>query len=212
MYERFFGSIGILSGGIFGKVIHDYIYSNRSYSQIDGQTYYVTEPRNLSNPATLFGIEFALNRRLEELPGLLHGLGIEVNGAWIHSEAEVPCYIGTKEEFVKTSLPNQSSLLFNAILYYELNGLTVKLAGNFRGRSLETINSSVSPDLWIWTADHFSLDLAGSYAITNRIRLFCELQNLTDAPVRMYLGDPRRTKDIEWSSRRGQAGLRFTIF
>jgi outer membrane receptor protein involved in Fe transport len=93
-----------------------------------------------------------------------------------------------------------------------LNGLTVKLAGNYRGASLETITSGLPADLWVWTDKNFTVDLAASYAINKQIRLFAEVQNLTNEPVRMYLGDRSRTKDLEWSAIRGQIGLRWSIF
>jgi hypothetical protein len=52
----------------------------------------------------------------------------------------------------------------------------------------------------------------GRFLSTGIVRIFAEVQNLTNEPVRMYLGDPSRTKDLEWSAVRGQIGLRWSIF
>ncbi|MDR0712330.1 MAG: TonB-dependent receptor [Prevotellaceae bacterium] len=209
--EHFFGNIGIVSAGVFYKNLRDLMFSSRDYEVIDGETYYVIQPRNISK-ASLFGFEVSANRRLDMLPGFLKGFGVEGNYTFVQSEAEVPVYINGQAKTVKAPLQNQSKHLFNAILYYELKGLTVKLAGNYRGASLETISSSLPDDLWVWTDKNFTVDLAASYAFNKNIRIFTEVQNLTNEPVRMYLGDRSRTKDLEWSSVRGQIGVRWNIF
>ena len=209
--EHFFGNIGLVSAGVFYKDLDNLIFSSRDNEIIDGESFYVIQSRNISK-ASLFGVEVAANRRFDMLPGFLKGFGLEANYTYIHSNAEVPIYVDGKSQTVKTSLPNQSKHLFNTILYYELNGLTVKLAGNYRGASLETISSNLPTDLWVWTDKNFTVDLAASYAITRQIRVFAEVQNLTNEPVRMYLGDSSRTKDLEWSAVRGQIGIRWSIF
>ncbi|MDR1562907.1 MAG: TonB-dependent receptor [Dysgonamonadaceae bacterium] len=209
--EHFFGNIGIVSAGIFYKDLDNLIFSSRDNETIDNENYYVIQSRNISN-ASLLGFEIAGNRRFDMLPGLFKGIGLEANYTFIKSDAEVPVYINGEEKIVKTPLQNQSKHLFNTILYYEMNGITVKIAGNYRGESLETISSSLPPDLWVWTDRNFTVDLAASYAINRQLRIFAEVQNITNEPVRMYLGDKSRTKDLEWSSVRGQIGIRYSIF
>jgi TonB-dependent receptor len=209
--EHFFGNIGVVSAGLFYKDLDNLIFSSRNNEIIDGESYYVIQSRNISK-ASLFGLEVAANRRFDMLPGFLKGFGLEANYTFIRSDAEVPVYINGQTRTVKSSLPNQSEHLFNAILYYEANGLTVKLAGNYRGASLETISSNLPADFWVWTDKNFTVDLAASYAFNKQVRIFAEVQNLTNEPVRMYLGDRSRTKDLEWSAVRGQIGLRWSIF
>lgn len=208
--EHFFGNIGFVSAGVFHKNLKDLMLSSRDYETIDGESYYVIQSRNISK-ASLSGVELAANRRFDMLPGILRGLGLEANYTFISSDAEAPVYINGQAQTVKMPLQNQSKHLFNTVLYYELNGLTVKLAGNYRGASLETVSSNLPTDLWVWTDKNFTVDLAASYAINKQIRLFAEVQNLTNEPVRMYLGDRSRTKDIEWSAIRVQVGLRWSI-
>lgn len=208
--EHFFGNIGVVSAGVFYKDLDNLIFSSRDNEAVNGESYLVIQPRNISK-ASLFGFEVAANRRLDMLPGFLKGLGLEANYTFIQSDAEVPVYINGQPQAVKTSLPNQSKHLFNAMLYYELSGLTVKLAGNYRGASLEAINTSLPTNLWVWTDKNFTVDLAASYAFNKQFRIFAEAQNLTNEPVRMYLGDPSRTKDLEWSAARGQIGIRWSI-
>lgn len=209
--EHFFGNIGVISAGVFYKDLDNLIFSSHANEEINGEVFDVIQARNMTK-ASLLGMEIGFNRRFDMLPGFLKGLGAEANYTFIKSDAEVPVYINGETRMEKTSLPNQSKHLFNAILYYELNGLSVKLAGNYRGASLETITSNLPTDMWVWTDKNFTVDLAASYAFNKQIRIFAEVQNLTNEPVRMYLGDSSRTKDLEWSAVRGQMGIRWSIF
>ena len=111
----------------------------------------------------------------------------------------------------RTQLPNQSKNLFNVILFYERNNVMIRLAGNYRGASVETINQQLGPDYYIWTDANFTVDASATYTINKRLRAFVELNNLSDSPIKMYMGDRRRTTSTEWYGRKGQAGLRWDI-
>lgn len=111
----------------------------------------------------------------------------------------------------KTSLPNQSKSLFNAILFYERNGLMVRLAGNYRGASVESINQQLGPAFYTWTDKNFTLDASATISLTKNLKAFAELNNLTNEPLRTYMGDKRRVTMTEWYGLRGQAGIRWDI-
>lgn len=209
MYEYYFDNLGIVSGGVFYKKLKDIVFSNRSMENIGGTTYMLTQASNISD-GELIGIEMGINKRLSFLPGFLSGLGVEANYTFIQSEASVPV-IGTTR-LDKTSLPNQSKHLYNAILYYERNGLMLRLAGNYRGASLETINQALGKDFYTYTGKNFTLDASASVQVSKKIKAFVELNNLTNEPLKTYLGDERRVTMLEWYSSRGQAGIRWELF
>ncbi|MDP5201893.1 TonB-dependent receptor [Flavobacterium sp. DG2-3] len=212
MGEYFFDNVGLLSGGAFYKNITDVVFTDVSMQNIDGEDYLVTQAKNL-NKATLFGFEAGINKRFDFLNGFWSGFGIEFNYTFIDSKTEVPRITATGIENDKTGLPNQSKNLFNAILFYERNGLMVRLAGNYRGNSVESINQQLGPDYYIWTDSNFTVDASATYSITKRLKVFLELNNLTDSPVKMYMGkEKRRVTSQEWYGSRGQAGLRYDIF
>ncbi|PKK37469.1 TonB-dependent receptor [Siphonobacter sp. SORGH_AS_0500] len=211
MGEYYFDNIGLLTGGLFYKKIKDYSFSNQTVETYNGVQALVTQPQNLEN-ASLKGIELGILRRFNFLPGLLSGLGLELNGTAIQSSLRVPRRVNNETQYETTSLPNQSKFLFNSILFYERKGLTIRLAGNFRGRSVETINQQLGPDFYTWTDDNFTLDGSAAYTINPKLRVFVEVNNLTNEPVRMYMGKPGRTTSTEWYSQRGQAGIRWDIF
>ncbi|MBO9641239.1 MAG: hypothetical protein J7576_23915, partial [Siphonobacter aquaeclarae] len=76
---------------------------------------------------------------------------MEFNYTFINSKVKVPRGVEGNIRLDQTSLPNQSRNLFNAIVYYERNKVMVRVAGNYRGASVETINQQLGPDYYIWT-------------------------------------------------------------
>ncbi|WP_295117047.1 TonB-dependent receptor [uncultured Chitinophaga sp.] len=210
MGEYYFSNIGLISGGVFYKQIKDVIFTDRSMETIEGTSYLMSQPKNLQD-ASLVGAEAGISKRLSFLPGLFSGFGVEFNYTYIHSEVKVPRLLNGATVTEKASLPNQSKNLFNAILFYERNGVMVRLAGNYRGKSLETINQQLGPDFYIWTDKNFTLDASATASITKRIKVFVELNNLTNEPLRTYMGDKRRITMLESYGLRGQAGLRWDI-
>ncbi|UYQ91931.1 TonB-dependent receptor [Chitinophaga horti] len=210
MGEYYFKNIGLISGGVFYKDIKDVIFSDRSMETIEGTSYMVAQPKNLQD-AYLVGAEAGISKRLTFLPGFWSGFGVEFNYTFIHSEVKVPRLLNNETVTSATSLPNQSKNIFNAILFYERNGVMVRLAGNYRGKSLETINQQLGPDFYIWTDKNFTLDASATASITKRMKVFVELNNLTNEPLRTYMGDKRRITMLESYGLRGQAGLRWDI-
>jgi TonB-dependent receptor len=210
MGEHYFENIGLLSGGVFHKRIQDVVFTNMGMQHIDGNDYLLTQAKNLQN-ASLVGFEVGINKRLDFLRGLWSGFGVEFNYTFIDSRVKVPRGVEGNVTIDRTQLPNQSKNLFNAILFYEKNNIMVRLAGNYRGASVETINQQLGRDYYIWTDANFTVDASATYTINKRLRAFVELNNLTDAPIKMYMGDRRRTTSSEWYGRKGQAGLRWDI-
>jgi TonB-dependent receptor len=210
MGEYYFDNIGILSGGVFYKQITDVVFTDISMQNINGTDFMVTQAKNLNN-ATLKGLEVGINKRFDFLKGFWSGFGTEFNYTFIDSKVEVPRGTGNAITFDKTSLPNQSKHLFNAILFYERDNIMLRLAGNYRGASVETINQQLGPDFYIWSAANFTIDASATYRIGKNLKVFMELNNLSNEPVKTYLGDRRRTTSNEWYGQRGQAGLRWDI-
>ncbi|MFA6060468.1 MAG: TonB-dependent receptor [Taibaiella sp.] len=210
MAEYYFKNIGLLSGGAFYKNITDVVFTDLSMQNINGSDYLTTQAKNLNN-ATLIGFEAGINKRFDFLKGFWSGFGVEFNYTFIDSKTEVPRGIGAAQVMDKASLPNQSKHLFNAILFYERNGVMVRLAGNYRGTSVETINQQLGPDYYIWTGPNFTIDASATVSITPKLKAFAELNNLSNSPIKMYMGDERRTTSAEWYGTRGQVGIRWDI-
>ena len=210
MGEYFFDNIGIVSGGLFYKGIKDVIFSDRSYYTENGNNYVLTQSQNLEN-AYLYGFEAGINKRFDFLPGFWSGFGAEVNYTFINSEVKVPRIVSGSAITDKTNLPDQSKNMANIIFFYERGGVMVRLAGNYRGESVSSINQQLGPDFYTWTDKNFTIDASATVNISNALKAFVELNNLTDEPLRQYMGDSRRLSMSEWYGARGQIGIRWEI-
>ena len=215
MGEYFFDNVGLVTGGVFYKSLENLIYSARNYETIDGNLYQVTQPNN-SEKGWLAGFELGLSKRLTFLPGFLSGLGVETNYTFADSEMNVPFYnlnetTGDLEESVTTEkIPNQSKHIFNAALFYENNGFNFRLAGNYKGESLAVVQGN--PENYRWYDKNFTLDLSTSYKISPKVRVYLELNNLTNEPLRYYQGSSNRPEQTEYYSLRGIMGVNLNLF
>ncbi len=211
--ELFLENIGQITGGVFYKKISNYIFRDLFIENINNTNYFVTQPKNLKS-ASILGFEAGITKRFSRLKGLWGGFGIDFNFSIINSKLEVPRYSSSGQLVAtdKTSLPNQSSLLYNAAIFYEKYGVTVRLAGNFRGKSLESINQSLGPDYYLYVNDNLTVDFSAAYSITKNLKFFTEIRNLTNEPFRQYLGNNQsRITNSEWFSVNGQAGIRWNL-
>jgi TonB-dependent receptor len=213
MGEYYFSNIGLLSGGVFYKDIENVVFSDKTFYTEGTNNYVLTQAKNLDK-AKLFGFEAGINKRFDFLKGFWSGFGVELNYTYIHSEVNVPRTASTAtatKVIDKTTLPNQAKHLFNTILFYERNAVMIRLAGNYRGKSVETINQQLGADFYTWTDKNFTVDASATVGITKSLKAFIELNNLTNEPLKTYMGDKRRSLMTEWYGSRGQAGIRWDI-
>jgi TonB-dependent receptor len=204
MAERYFGSLGLVSAGVFYKSFSDYIYVFRSEEEIGGDTFEVTQPRN-GESAKLWGVELAFQTQFRALPAPLDGLGLYLNYTWTDSEAEFP-----DREGEKATLPGQSESLGNVALSYEKRGFSSRFSLNYHGKYIDAVGGSPAED--VYYDDHFQLDVSASQRLTDRLRLTLELINLTDEPLRYYEGSSDRPIQEEYYSWWGTLGLKWSLF
>lgn len=211
MFEHYLKDVGIFSAGLFYKDLTNVIYSNQSMVDLNGQSYIKTNPDNLES-ASLFGFETGISKRFTELPGFLSHLGFEGNYTYIQSEVEIPFFQnGVQTQMIKTTLPKQAKHIFNTVLFYESNKFMARIAGNYKGKYLNEIRSSAGPDHYSWFDSNFTVDFTSSYAISKKIRLFLELNNITNSPNRFYMGNKDRIETTSYASFRGQVGVTYNI-
>lgn len=215
MVEHFLDNVGIISGGIFFKQITDDIYTSVAKEQIDGNLYTITKPLNLET-GYLAGFEIGGTKRLDMLPGVLNGLGIEANYTFTESQVDVPTFSeGANGEITKTvtsqRFPSQAPHVFNSSLFYEKNGLLVRIAANYKGSYVELF-STYGPDHNRYYGQNLTVDFSLALKLNKRMRLFTEINNLTNAPLYYYHGNVERPEQVEFYGIRGQAGIRYNLF
>ncbi|MEK6512498.1 TonB-dependent receptor [Myroides odoratimimus] len=211
--EYFFDDIGIVNAGVFYKALENVIYSSQRYTTLNNQLYKVIQPEN-SKKGWLAGMELGLSKRLTFLPGFWSGFGIDANYTYTHSEMDVPVYRAgenneTVESIEKQALPNQAKHLFNVALSYEKGKTAIRLAGNYKGKSLALIQGN--PENYRWYDKNFTVDLSAQYKLTDRLTIYVELNNLTNEPMRYFHGQSNRPEQVEYYSFKGMMGINFNI-
>jgi len=206
MAEKYFESIGLMSAGVFYKSIKDFIYVHVQEKYVFNlKEYKLFQPRN-GGEATLFGFETAFQRQLDFLPSFLRNLGVYFNYTYTSSETDNPAYGGKK-----IALPGTAPHTLNSALTYQDGSLTVGLSLNYTDAYLDPGETDLTPGLERYYDSSTYLDLTGSYQFMKGLRLFFEVNNILNQPLRFYAGESNRTYQAEYYDRRFSAGFKFDL-
>lgn len=202
MAEKYFESIGILSAGLFYKNINDFIYVDDISTDENVEIY---KPLNGAK-ATLFGIEFAAQRRLDFLPGLFRNLDVYANYTFTTSTTDNPAF-GDKD----IDLPGTAPHTLNAALNYQSENLVMGISFNYTSPYLDSDGIDLTEGLERYYDEVTYLDFNASYKIMPQLRIYFEGNNLLNQPLRYYAGDQSRTYQAEYYDRRFSAGVKFNL-
>ncbi|TDQ11004.1 TonB-dependent receptor [Pedobacter metabolipauper] len=217
MAEHYFGSVGIVSAGVFYKQLDNFIYRrvifNSPYPltgtpiipQID-----VTQSQN-GNDASVLGAEFAFQRRLSFIP-FLKDFSLYLNYTYTHSNAKLQSREATEGNASITEeirLPGQASQVGNGSLAYEGRKFSARVSLNFNGSYLSEIGGTKAEDIFI--KNRMQVDATAGYAINSQFRLFVEALNLTNQPLQAYQGNSNQYIQREFYSYWMRFGLKFNL-
>ncbi|MCK6543348.1 TonB-dependent receptor [bacterium] len=206
--DYYFQNAGIIAGGVYYKYIDDFIYQRQyidSTNIQDGVPWIVNQKQN-GKAAKLFGAEFNWQQTFTFLPPNFDGLGIYLNYAYTHSQAYYPQRPGNKN-----TLPGQPNHVGNFALTYEKKGFAARVAWNYSGPYVLTVSDSVDTDFDTYVDRHLQLDISASQKLTKHIRIYLELNNLTNEPYREYVGSRKRLRQQEYYSWWGKLGAEYTF-
>ena len=183
--EWYFAQGGLLSVGVFAKFIKNPIFTqaytefNSEFNGVTYETISYSQPLN-AEKGDIIGIEVQYQQQFTFLPGLLSGLGIQLNGTLTDSNLKLPN--GRTSTF-----PSQSNYLYGAKLFYQKGVVQASVAYHNTGKAL------LSADLEDGVFDQYNNDLRRldaklSFDVLPNVTLFFEAQNLTDEPTRQYQG------------------------
>jgi TonB-dependent receptor len=209
MAERYFGSVGVLSGGVFYKQLDDFIFNRRfetdNYPGAQGIELTLSQARN-GEDASLLGFEIAYQQNLNFLPGLLKGFSIYSNYTFTSSNANIQSR-NDIEQTEKIRLPGQAKHVGNFSLAYDLKRINIRLSSNFNGEYLSEVGGDASEDLFV--KDRIQIDATATFTINARLRFFAEFLNITNQPFEVYQGSEDRYIQREFYSWWTRAGLKF---
>jgi len=203
--EKYIGSTGIVSLGLFHKSIDGYIVETVSQNDPVYDGLDVTRPIN-GRKATVRGAEFNWQQQLAFLPGVLDGLLAGASGTWLDTKFDAGIADREGEEFM---LPRASKHVYSAHIGYEKYGLSTRLAAVYRSEYLDTVGAGRAFDIYV--APNTQLDFSLDYKFTPRISMYFEAQNLLDKPLELYQGTRSRTLQMEEYGRTYAVGLKVAL-
>ena len=201
--EWYFKPGSLLSVAGFHRKLDGYVQSYADDETIGGTTYSITRPRN-TGEGTLKGFEVGYSQFYDFLPGWLSGFGTQLNYTRISAEAESPT--GQMQP-----LTNVSKHAFNAVLMYQYDRFSARLAWNRRTDYATSFNSSGDQPSEIRQGDEDWLDVALNYDINDHITVFAEATNLLGGSTRNYFGSPQFPRDFASPERTYTVGARFRL-
>ena len=135
----------------------------------------------------VFGAELQYQQDFAFLPGWAQYFGAVVNYTYSDSEATFV----DKEQNETTSdlldgfpMRNTSKNTFNSTLYWENEGLSLRLAYNYRSKSLA---NPAYFDGVLWTDDRDDLAFSANYKVNKKLSFNFSITNLTDSYNRQFV-------------------------
>lgn len=209
MAEHYFGTVGIVSGGVFYKRLDDFIFNRRTlvdnYPGAGGIELQLTQAQN-GEEANLFGFEIAYQQNLTFLPGFLKGFSVYANYTYTSSKATIQ----SREEDSGTEeirLPGQAKSVGNFSLAYDLKRFNIRISSNFNGEYISEVGGDASEDLFV--KDRVQVDATAMFTISPKFRVFAEFLNITNQPFEVYQGVEDRFIQREFYSWWSRVGVKF---
>ena len=193
--EKYLPYAGIASAGFFAKDIKDYIAQEISQQpggqQKSGGNLGIVDITSFTNTPTahLYGFETNFVQRFKDLlPGPLAGLGVSMNWTWVDSWYQLPVVpaAGPSTQSRNSILPSSSRNTANAELLYDAYGLSVTLGAYYTSKNIFGLGNTAALD--IWTQDRFSVDLGSQYQVNEWVKLYFNVKNLTNTPLKFTEG------------------------
>ena len=207
--EKYLPRGGVISAGVFYKKIKDFVYyfEQRTYVENISRPgwYFVTTAQN-GLQADVFGAELNWNQQFIKLPGIWQHFGIYFNYTYTWSSATIGSRNGQQEEI---SLPGQSPHAANAALFFDSEKFYIKVSANYNDAFLKELGIRKTWD--IYYDRNFHLDFNMNYNITKQLQFYLNAVNLTNTPLKYYLGESSRVKKQEFYAWWGRVGFRLSI-
>lgn len=210
--EKYCSNVGLLSAGVFYKDITDFIFNVTRFQAVDpvtGQTFaQISAPRNGAG-ATLAGAEFAVQRQLDVLPGVLRYLGIYADCTF--NESSVSGFDIEGRETEDLPLLGTAKHSGNVSFSFDAPRVTMRLAVNYQSESLDAGEGGDNEDAFFdrWADRRTDIDANATVRLTPSMPFFLEANNLNNRPLRFYQGTRGRLMQDEFCGRRIQTGFKF---
>ncbi len=205
LFEHYFSSIGLLSGGVFHKEVRDVLFSY-SYLQSGGEfdQYRINTVSN-GTKGHVTGIELAWQQQFTFLPGWLNGFGVYANYSYIRSKLTIP-FMETARDI---ALPDMRPHVGNLSLTYEKFGFSGRISTYFFATYLREVGDEERFD--IYEKGRMQLDFSASQRITRRLKAVLNISNITKAQRSDYMENKTTPLNTYTDGMWGSAGVSFRL-
>ncbi len=217
--DYYFKSIGLVSAGIFYKDVKNVnveatgnmMGSELGLAGYADTKFEVTQNMNAYD-ARIFGAEFAYQRDFGFIAPVLKCIGFYGNYTYTHSSTRnynPVLGISDNDDVKMAGSPEHTA---NASLFYEKNGLNVRLSYNTASAFVDVMNLE-GRDLDRYYDSVNYLDLNASYTWGKRYKttVYAEAGNLLNQPLRYYQGSKDRTMQAEYYGVKVNAGIKINF-
>ena len=206
--EYYFEPIGLLSAGVFQKEIGDFIFQDRSQvigfgpnngheGQYEG---FAVVTSSNGGSARYRGLELSYQQQFRFLPGLLRGLGVNMNYTKVTSRGDYGGAVATTQ--VAGLIPETA----NVALTYQHRGLSLRWQWNWRATRLVTI--SANPASMVYDMPKTATTVKLKYTVTPRLSYFFNAENLFAEPLfRTYFVTEDRVFQVRPTKPKIAAGI-----
>lgn len=233
MIERYYRA-SIFSGGLFYKRIDDFVFSYKRFGREGAPgsgnfpVFEFTKPLN-GQDADILGAEFQAQFKFDFLPGLLQNFGLFTNYTYTYSRAYLPRRVPanyaeaiiidpfeddlsaffSEADREEIQLPGQAKHNANVALFYDARKFFVRLTANYQDAFL--IEIGPDPDLDEYYDESLRFDLTTNYQLSDQFTVFGDWINITNEPLRFYLGTENIVKQQEFYSWWARVGIRMNL-
>lgn len=199
-----FAPSGYATVAVFHKKLKGLVQNQINEETINGIVYRISRPFNGNNDSSFSGVEVTLNKKFVELPGLLSGLGMDVNYTYLKSEL-------TNAAGVKTRIPGLSTHTLNSSAYYDRGPLLVRVGYTITTDFVNNANFGGPVEL---TGEEIFgrqdvMDLTVQYKLTDNLRLTASAMNVLQPKVGYYNGYKETPNNSYQTYGRYQVGMKF---
>jgi iron complex outermembrane receptor protein len=212
-FEWYFDEDAAFTVAYFKKNLNGLVESNTTQISLpdpDGQQQlvFVTAPVN-GKSADVSGWEIGFTSPFSFLPEPFQNAGIAINATFADSNAEFESQTDANQ-LISVQLPGLSETSYNAILYYDNDVVSSKLAYNWRTDYL--LRASASAGQPLYRDEYGQLDFSFGYSVSENLDLRLDMLNITGEQIRSFThNDKSRIKGLLETGRTFQVGINYSF-
>lgn len=231
--EKYIPDNGLLSGGLFFKRVDNFVFYYKRFVHLDSNfsrsgLKEVTMANN-GLQAYVWGAEVNGNFKFKFLGKGWSNFGLFTNYTYTYSEASINERVPVENlgevftfnpeggsEFVTgsgatetISMPGQAAHTFNLALFYDTKKFYAKIASTYQSAFLDELGQEADFD--VYYDQSFFLDFSADYRFAPGKRIFVQAINLTNSPLKYYMGSKDQVRQQEFYSWSARIGFRFQL-